>query len=213
MAEIQEDTLATKTRPIEFDPDRHKILISEFKYLYTALTRARVNVWLFDEDEEARAPIFEYFKKREVVEVKRPYKTDDNRISLEGMFAEKSTKEEWSSQGHFFFGKGLWKVASRCFTMADDEVMVMKCRAQMQAVKAESLRNDPRMHRIEFIKAADLFLQCGMSNEAAICLYNARAWLLLAKLHQKLGKVSIVLSVLLAFVKLYFIFFFLILLF
>ena len=189
IAEIHEDDLETKTRPLEFDADRHNILISEFKFLYTALTRARVNVWLFDEDEEARAPMFEYFIKRAVVEVKRPQKTDDDKVSLEGMFAEKSSKEEWGNQGNFFYGKSLWKVACQCFTMADDELMKMKCHAQMQAVKAASLRNEPRKLRMEFLKTGELFLLCGMKDEAAICLHNARAWLLLAKLHQTLGKV------------------------
>ena len=79
IAEILGDDLETKTRPLEFDADRHNILISEFKFLYTALTRARVNVWLFDEDKEARAPMFEYFIKRGLVEVKRPQKTEDRR--------------------------------------------------------------------------------------------------------------------------------------
>ena len=35
---------------------------SELKYLYTAITRARVNVWMFDESAEARGPMFEYFR-------------------------------------------------------------------------------------------------------------------------------------------------------
>lgn len=190
IAEILEDDLETKTKPLKFDPDRHKILISEFKYLYTALTRARVNVWLFDEDEEARAPMFDYFKTRGVVEVKRPHKTDDDKVSLEGMFADKSSKEEWSSQGHYFYKKGLWKVALQCFTMADDEIMKMKCHAQLQVFKASSLVNEPRKLRIEFLKAAELFLNCRMSDEAAICLHNAQARLLLAKLHEKKGNVS-----------------------
>ena len=193
IAEILGDDLETKTRPLEFDADRHNILISEFKFLYTALTRARVNVWLFDEDEEARAPMFEYFIKRGLVEVKRPQKTGDDKVSLEGiMFAEKSSKEEWGKQGHFLYEKRLWKVACQCFTVAEDELMKMKCHAQMQAVKASSLRNEPRKLRMEFLKACQLFLQCGMKDEAAICLFNARARLLLAKLREKCGDVSLI---------------------
>ena len=192
IAEILGDDLETKTRPLEFDADRHNILISEFKFLYTALTRARVNVWLFDEDKEARAPMFEYFIKRGLVEVKRPQKTEDDKVSLERMFAEKSSKEEWGKQGHFLYGKRLWKVACQCFTVAEDELMKMKCHAQMQAVKASSLRNEPRKLRMEFLKAGELFLLCGMKDEAAICLHNARAWLLLAKLREKCGDVSLI---------------------
>lgn len=56
-----------RPRPLNFDPNVHKVLNSELKHLYTALTRARVNVWIFDEDGEKRAPMFEYFKVRKLV--------------------------------------------------------------------------------------------------------------------------------------------------
>ena len=59
------------SRPLLFDYDRDKVLNSELKHLYTALTRARVNIWLF-EDPEARAPMFDYFKARKLVRVIRP---------------------------------------------------------------------------------------------------------------------------------------------
>ena len=58
-----------RPRPLTFDPDQHKVLNSELKYLYTALTRARVNVWIFDEDANARAPMFEYFRACHLVEI------------------------------------------------------------------------------------------------------------------------------------------------
>jgi len=51
---------------LKFDPNYHKILNSEFKNLYTAVTRARVNVWIFDENMDKRAPMFEYFKARKL---------------------------------------------------------------------------------------------------------------------------------------------------
>ena len=190
IAEIQVENLDCKARPLEFNPDQHKILVSEFKYLYTALTRARVNVWLFDECEEARAPMFEYFQKRGVVDVKQVHKTDDNMASLEGMFAQKSDKDQWKKQGFFFYGKGLWKVASKCFAMADERVWVKKCDAHEQAAKAATLMSEPRKLRLEFAKAAELFLQCNMKNEAEKCLFNAREWMLLAKLHEKCNNVS-----------------------
>lgn len=56
-----------RARPLDFDERRHKVLNSELKLLYTAITRARVNVWIFDENEKKRAPVFEYFKARRLV--------------------------------------------------------------------------------------------------------------------------------------------------
>lgn len=58
--------LGDRPRPLAFDPNQHKVLNSELKHLYTAVTRARVNVWIFDEDRDKRAPMFEYFKARKL---------------------------------------------------------------------------------------------------------------------------------------------------
>ena len=195
IAEIPVDNLECKARPLEFNPDQHKILISEFKYLYTAVTRARVNVWFFDESEEARAPMFEYFQKRGVVDVNQVQKTEDDMASLEGMFAQKSGKEDWKKQGIFFYGKGLWKVASKCFFIAGEKIWMKKCNAHEQADKAATLRSEPRKLRLEFVKAADLFLECGMKDEAEKCLYNARERILLAKLHEKCKNVILTTTV------------------
>lgn len=56
-----------RPRPLTFDPNRHKVLNSELKHLFTAVTRARVNVWIFDEDHDKREPMFEYFKARKLI--------------------------------------------------------------------------------------------------------------------------------------------------
>lgn len=65
------DFMQQKGRPraLSFDEKKHKVLNSELKHLYTAVTRARVNVWIFDEDMTNRAPMFEYFKARKLVKV------------------------------------------------------------------------------------------------------------------------------------------------
>lgn len=52
------------------------MLNGELKQLYTAVTRARVNLWIFDEDRDKRAPTFKYFIKRKFVKV---VKTDEKK--------------------------------------------------------------------------------------------------------------------------------------
>lgn len=52
------------------------MLNGELKQLYTAITRARVNLWIFDENCDRRAPAFQYFIRREFVQV---VKTDENK--------------------------------------------------------------------------------------------------------------------------------------
>ncbi|XP_068717953.1 TPR and ankyrin repeat-containing protein 1-like [Montipora capricornis] len=192
LAEITEDEVAVHhTRPLKFDPEKHKVLNSEFKYLYTAITRARVNVWFFDEDEDARAPVFEYFRRLELVKVVS-LSEDEEGTELPRMFATKSTPEEWQKGGHRFYKKGLWELAMQCFSRAGDKSMLEKCKARIQAAEAITFRytSKERM-RDEFLKASESFLKCGMPEEAGICLNNSREFILLAKLYEKMpGKLQ-----------------------
>ncbi|XP_022800232.1 TPR and ankyrin repeat-containing protein 1-like isoform X2 [Stylophora pistillata] len=188
LIELAEEDLEITSRPLDFDSDRHKVLNSEFKFLYTAITRARVNVWFFDEEEEARAPVFEYFQKRGLVRVIRMSGEANETDQLTSMFVEKSTEAEWCQQGHYFYNKELWEVAVKCFTMASDQVMVKKSQAQLQAAEASKIKGNPKLMRAQFLKAANQFLQCAMLDEGAKCLHNACERLLLARLNKKLGK-------------------------
>ncbi len=86
-----------RPRPLHFDPDVHKVLISELKHLYTAVTRARVNVWVFDEDLEARAPMFEYFKAHGLVQVVQPRVLEDSAVG-DGQAGESVTDETTKMQ-------------------------------------------------------------------------------------------------------------------
>ena len=63
------ETLQPSVRPrhSQFDEKRDRVLIAELKQLYTAITRARCNVWIFDESEVKRKPMFDYFKAHDLV--------------------------------------------------------------------------------------------------------------------------------------------------
>ena len=192
LVEIHEDDLTTcHSRPLQFDPEKHKVLNAELKYLYTAITRARVNVWFFDEGKETRAPVFEYFRKLGLVKVVSLSENEEGRKDLSNMFAVKSTPKEWQKGGHRFYKKGLWALAIRCFERAGDQSMVEKSQARQQADEALRFRytNKQKM-RDEFLKAGERFLKCGMPEEAAICLKNSQEFIWVAKLYEKTGKVN-----------------------
>ena len=184
-----------KSHPLPFNPDKHKILNSELKQLYTAVTRARAKVWFFDEDEDNRRPVFEYFEQLGLADVvtleAETGKSSDGAQSLENMFSKESSVEEWEKQGTFFYSKKLWKVAEKCFTISGNTEMSQRCKAYVQADHARSLHSEPRRLKDEFLRAADQFLQCNMIQEARVCLYNARERTLYASLLQKLGEVRV----------------------
>ena len=192
LAQIREDDLTVcRSRPLQFDAEKHKVLNSEFKYLYTAITRARVNVWFFDEDEETRAPVFEYFHKLGLVKLVSLSENEEGTTDLSNMFAAKSTPQEWQKGGHRFYKKEIWTLAMKCFERAGDQPMVEKSQARQQADEALKFRytNKQKM-RDEFLKAGERFLRCGMPEEAGICLRNSQESILVAKLYEKMGKVS-----------------------
>ena len=189
------DKAKVKSRPLSFNPEKHKILNSELKQLYTAVTRARAKVWFFDEDEENRRPVFEYFEQLGLADVVTleagTEESSDGAQSLENMFSKESSVEEWEKQGAFFYNKKLWKVAEKCFTISGNVERSQRCKAYVQADYARSLHSEPRRLKDEFLRAADQFLQCNMIQEARVCLYNARERTLYASLLQKLGEVRV----------------------
>ena len=191
-----EEELQCHSRGIKFDGDKHKLLNSELKKLYTAITRARVNIWIYDEDIKKRAPMFEYFIKQNLVYVCN-VNVDD--LPREVGFAEKSTPEEWRNKAIYFYNKQLWKLAQKCAENANDEALKIKCSAQMQGARALDMAQEwkikkqkrtlPQIHD-EFSKAGILFLEATLVEEAKICLKNAKRWKHLADLLRKEGKVT-----------------------
>ncbi|XP_046565525.1 TPR and ankyrin repeat-containing protein 1-like isoform X2 [Haliotis rubra] len=180
-------TQPNRPRALVFEANEHKILNSELKYLYTALTRARVNVWIFDEDEEKRAPMFEYFKARQLVRCIS--QTEDGNSEFTHMvFAMKSAPEDWVKRGDEMMSQALYEVAACCYRMGGDDNKEQLALAHCQAQGALKLKDTPRKMREEFVCAAHKFLHCGDVIKAATCLQNAREFELAAKLFQKMKK-------------------------
>ncbi|XP_038048876.1 TPR and ankyrin repeat-containing protein 1-like [Patiria miniata] len=193
LKEIDVETLTgtVRPRPLKFNPDEHKVLNSELKYLYTAITRARVNVWIFDEDETKRAPMFELFRCLKLVKGIGPETAPEAEgPDLDAIFVEKSSQLEWIKRGHYFFKNKLWMVAAKCYQRGGDEKRELQARAHHQAVEAARMRDQLPAMREKFLQAAGLFLQSDSSQMAVNCLYNAREFGLLAQLLEKLGEFS-----------------------
>ncbi|KAK3609568.1 hypothetical protein CHS0354_019581 [Potamilus streckersoni] len=189
LAEIDEDVLQQegRPRPLPFDANQHKVLNSELKHLYTALTRARVNVWIFDADAEKRASMFEYFKARKLVKCLTVEEMDEANVS-DTMFAEASSPSDWIRRGDDFMKHALYEVAAKCFGMAGETVKQKVALAHQKALVASRMKDNPRAMCDEFLKAAELYLECDRPAKAALCLQNARERELAAQLFEKLGQ-------------------------
>ncbi|XP_013369220.1 PREDICTED: TPR and ankyrin repeat-containing protein 1 isoform X4 [Chinchilla lanigera] len=112
LIEVPLEKQSSQARSLTVNPEMYKLLNGELKQLYTAITRARVNLWIFDENLEKRAPAFKYFIRRGFVQV---VKTDENKDFDDSMFVKTSTPEEWIVQGEYYAKHQCWKIRDAAY--------------------------------------------------------------------------------------------------
>ena len=184
-----------KPRKLKFDKSHHKSLNAELKYLYTAITRAKCNLWIYDSDEEKRLPVFDYWSKCGLVKVVRI--SDIQNEAQNTLFSATSSKEEWKAQGDYFKKKRLWEPAMKCYRRAECPHLESEARAYSLAQQAHT----PGLRRIEieeiYLKSAHAFLKCDQAlhdysclENAAKCLKNAKRYKESSQLYIHLGQVS-----------------------
>ena len=76
-----------------FSDSKHNLLCSELKQLYVAITRTRQRLWICENTEEYSRPMFDYWRKKGLVQFKE---LDD---SLAQAMKVASSPEEWKSRG------------------------------------------------------------------------------------------------------------------
>ncbi|XP_076107040.1 uncharacterized protein LOC143075492 [Mytilus galloprovincialis] len=172
----KDKTLQTgySSRPLTFDPKLHKVLNSELKQLYTAITRARVNVWIFDEDVEKRTPMFQYFTALGLV-----------KTSIEKNFTVKSTPAEWTASGEELMKRDLYEQAAQCFKMAGCIYKEELAYTYLHYKNArKKIQNSSEM-REELYQATLKFLKLKRTKEAAKCLAMAKHYDLATEIYEK----------------------------
>ena len=88
----------------------------------TAITRARVNVFIAETDTEACKPMFNYFQRRAVVDIVDKGKPNSEGLSSVRVFGVMSTVDDWRSRGEYYLQnaegerqKGCLRLAAKCF--------------------------------------------------------------------------------------------------
>ena len=132
-------------RSHQFDPKLHKSLNSELKYLYTAVTRAKCNLWIYDSDPKSHLPMFDYWHKRGLVKVVQKedqlssatVESQDKDILV---FASNSTPDQWKAQGDNFKKKHLWdqdQLSSATVESQDKDILVFASNSTPDQWKAQ----------------------------------------------------------------------------
>ncbi|TRZ26625.1 hypothetical protein HGM15179_000506 [Zosterops borbonicus] len=181
-----EDATGTQERT-PFNVEMYKMLNGELKQLYTAITRARVNLWIFDEDRDKRAPAFKYFIKRKFVKV---VKTDEKKDLDDSMFAKTSTPEEWIAQGDYYAKHQFWEVAAKCYQKGGAAEKSKLALTHDAVLKVHAKKSSPREKQMEYMTLAKTYLECGEPKLSLKCLIQSKEFRLCAELCKKLGKIK-----------------------
>ena len=184
-------------RPLKFDENQHRCLNAELKYLYTAVTRAKCNLWIYDTDPTKHSPMYYFLMKKGLVQSLSV--ADLSSVDVEKVFVQESSPEEWKSRGDYFMKKRLWEPAQKCYGKCGEKVLAMEAEAFFLVSMARKASEQPKVSRQLCQQAAELFLQCATSPDnlfqrhlknAATCLYNSKEWHPAAQLYESIQEVS-----------------------
>ncbi|KAK2432084.1 P-loop containing nucleoside triphosphate hydrolase superfamily protein [Trifolium repens] len=147
-----------------FNDSKHNILGSELKQLYVSITRTRQRLWICENTEEFSIPMFDYWKKKGLVQFKE---LDD---SLAQAMKVASSPEEWKSRGKKLYYQNNFEMATMCFERAGDSYWEKKSKAAGLRATANRLHDfDPEGANATLREAAEIFEEIGMANSAAQC--------------------------------------------
>ena len=177
-----ESPMLTETRHLGFNSDQHKILETELKMLYTAITRARVNIFIAETNIDQSRPMFNYFQKRCVVDV---VNKDNGLAGVRVFGVEDNNPQDWRNRGEYYLQNaegdrqvGCLRLAAKCFDRAKDEERKKIALAFLAFVELEEQQDQKRKGKgtevkgklygitAQLLEARDV----GFLNKAALCL-------------------------------------------
>lgn len=158
-----------------------KILAQELKFFYTAVTRARENIWIYDDNKKLRKPMFDFLIRRNLAHL-----VNKNTSAIEESKAVKSSPKEWEIRGNNLLEKQLYSLAAQCFAKSGNLSKEKFCRAFSLTQDAFNESNSFQQ-KILYLDAALLYLECESFKEAATCLFEAECYAHAEKLFFALG--------------------------
>ena len=175
----------------EKQEERLKSLSADLKHLYTAITRARVNLWIYDEGKKCEPFFFFCLVKK----LARLIDTDDVTALHDGdslMFAAPSPAEQWCKQGDYYFSLRNWNIAMNCYEKGKSDHKYFLTQGYKLFEKAHNTKSkdtykeagcmllcaDKCKHSIEYIE------------KGVVCFQKADCHIEAAELLEKMEKVS-----------------------
>ncbi|XP_071715755.1 uncharacterized protein [Rutidosis leptorrhynchoides] len=147
-----------------FSESRHSVLCSELKQLYVAITRTRQRLWICENKEELSKPVFDYWKMRGLVQVR---KLDD---SVAQAMRVASCAQEWRDRGKKLFYESNFVMATMCFERAGDAMWEKLAKASGLRASADQMRGTNPEAFVGYLReAAGMFESIARHEPAASC--------------------------------------------
>ncbi|KAG2708641.1 hypothetical protein I3760_05G201900 [Carya illinoinensis] len=160
---MKEYDLLDSTSPSTFST-KHNVLCSELKQLYVAVTRTRQRLWICENTEEFCKPMFDYWKKKRLVQVRQ---LD---YFLAHAMQVASSSEEWRSRGMKLYHDCNYEIATMCFERAGDTYWERRSKAASLRATADRMRHlNPKAANGILREAANIFEAIGKVDSAASC--------------------------------------------
>ncbi|GJY39000.1 UvrD-like helicase, ATP-binding domain, P-loop containing nucleoside triphosphate hydrolase [Tanacetum coccineum] len=169
-----------------FTEARHNVLCSELKQLYVAITRTRQRLWICENNEELCKPMFDYWKMRGFVQIK---KLD---VTVAQSMRVASTPQEWRERGKKFFYENNFEMAMLCFERAGDATWEKLAKASGLRASADQMRGTNYKAFVGYVReAAGLFESIRKFESAASCYCDLGEFERAGKLYfYKCGKID-----------------------
>ncbi|KAF7010859.1 hypothetical protein CFC21_025225 [Triticum aestivum] len=148
----------------DFDRSKHYLLCSELKQLYVAITRTRQRLWICENTEDYCRPMFEYWKKLCLVEVRL---LDSSLIQA---MKTGSSNDDWRLRGTKLFNEGQFEMATMCFEKAGDAHREKWARAAgLVATADRAISTNLELGKASLQTASEIYEAIGMHEKAAMC--------------------------------------------
>ncbi|XP_044967800.1 uncharacterized protein LOC123427746 [Hordeum vulgare subsp. vulgare] len=148
----------------DFDRSKHHLLCSELKQLYVAITRTRQRLWICENTEDYCRPMFDYWKKLCLVEVRL---LDSSLIQA---MQTGSSSDDWRVRGTKLFNEGQFEMATMCFEKAGDAHREKLARAAgLVATANRVISTNLELGKASLQTASEIYESIGMHEKAATC--------------------------------------------
>ncbi|KXZ49100.1 hypothetical protein GPECTOR_23g31 [Gonium pectorale] len=171
-------------RTLEFDDRAHVLLAEELKHLYTALTRAKNNVVIFDRNPAKRAPFYHLLQSLGIARTVHKSLLEDGRDAVRYGLTQQATssRAEWAKRARNLMENHNYAMAKKAFIQATDPVRAEVADAYLKRQRAREEESLPERRRL--LGAAALQLLAAASRRAdspdPVSPAELRRWTLLA---------------------------------